>query len=187
MILTIDPKIDGSDKYYKNFRIQTSGDYKYKVSGENVVGSSQTCSGNCNVSLSSRSKTDIKIYANKLQVYNSGYKEPVNAILDIKKWGDIEWTSFEGSFRGADNLTVSANDKPDLSNVTDMEHMFADADSFNSSINEWDTGNVEDMRYMFYRASDFDKNLSEWDVEKVGWSYNNFGLNESKSPNWNNS
>lgn len=170
MILTIDPKIDGNNKYNKRFRIQTPDDYKYKVSGVNVVGSSQICSGNCNVTLSSSSKTDIKIHAKKLHIKYDAYhyiKGSEDGILEIKKWGDIKWTSFDSSFQGANNLTVSANDEPDLSGVKDMTSMFEDAESLNNGISDWNTSNVEDMRFMFYGAKNFNQSLNNWNTSNV--------------------
>ena len=44
------------------------------------------------------------------------------------------------------NLTINATDTPDLSNVTDMSFMFADAVLVNSpTISTWDVSNVTNM------------------------------------------
>ena len=37
----------------------------------------------------------------------------------------------------------------DVSNVTDMNHMFEDATSFNQSLNKWNVSNVTNMAWMF--------------------------------------
>ena len=44
--------------------------------------------------------------------------------------------------------------------------MFADAASFNQSLN-WDTSNVTGMSYMFYGATSFDQSLNSWDTNNV--------------------
>ena len=55
----------------------------------------------------------------------------------------------------------------DVSNVTDMSGLFADATDFNQPLNDWDVSNVTDMSYMFYRAESFNQPLNDWDVVSV--------------------
>ena len=47
------------------------------------------------------------------------------------------------------NFNQSLN-KWNVSNVRDMEAMFAGARSFNQPLNDWDVSNVKDMRGMFH-------------------------------------
>ncbi|WP_259058405.1 BspA family leucine-rich repeat surface protein [Salinibacter ruber] len=85
----------------------------------------------------------------------------------IEQWGAIQWESFEAAFRGAVNLTYNATDTPDLSGVTDMSVMFADARSFNGDIGNWDVSGVRDMSLMFNGATSFDQDISQWDTGNV--------------------
>ncbi len=85
----------------------------------------------------------------------------------IEQWGSIQWESFEAAFRGAVNLTYNATDTPDLSGVTDMSVMFADARSFNGDIGNWDVSGVRDMSLMFNGATSFDQDISQWDTGNV--------------------
>ncbi len=88
-------------------------------------------------------------------------------ILTIEQWGGIEWKSMGGAFSGCTNLTSSAIDTPNLSNVTDMSSMFRNASSFNQDISDWDVSNVTSMTYMFYFAFAFNQNIGSWDVSNV--------------------
>jgi surface protein len=48
-----------------------------------------------------------------------------------------------------------------------MQGMFAEAESFNQSINNWDVGNVRSMQAMFDGAKSFNQDISSWDTSKV--------------------
>ena len=88
-------------------------------------------------------------------------------LIDIKQWGNIVWTSFERSFRGATNLTGSFTDAPNLTNATNMSYMFRDASSFNGDISSWNVSSVTNMADMFFRASAFNRDISSWDTSNV--------------------
>ena len=55
----------------------------------------------------------------------------------------------------------------DVSNITDMSHLFFDNRNFNEDISGWDVSNVTNMSNMFNRASSFNQSLEEWDVSNV--------------------
>ncbi len=115
-------------------------------------------------------------------------------ILLIEQWGDIIWSSMQEAFRRAENLDVTAEDTPDLTNVnslalmfggaaaltgesanwnwntstvTNMGGMFLNASSFNQDINSWNTSSVTDMWEMFTGAESFNQDLDNWDVRNV--------------------
>ncbi len=90
-----------------------------------------------------------------------------NGLLSIDQWGDVKWTSMAYAFSGARNLVYNATDVPDLSLVTDMNHMFYFAKKFNGNLSAWDVSGVTDMSYMFYEATAFNGDVSEWDVSGV--------------------
>ena len=75
----------------------------------------------------------------------------------------------------------------DVSNVTDMSAMFAEAFSFNGDLSKWDVSNVKNMHAMFFAAESFNGDLSKWDVSNVRnmssmFSYSSFNGDLSK---WN--
>lgn len=55
----------------------------------------------------------------------------------------------------------------DVSNVTNMNGAFGEADSFNQPLNSWNVSNVEIMHYMFAGNDAFNQPLDKWDVSKV--------------------
>ncbi len=88
-------------------------------------------------------------------------------LLSVDQWGDNQWASMEAAFSHASNVQITATDIPDLSGVTDMSAMFANATSFNSNINNWDVSNVTDMSNMFTGATSFNQPLDQWDTSSV--------------------
>jgi len=97
--------------------------------------------------------------------YDTDVRSVFGNLLDITQWGDNEWHSMKLSFGKL--LKISATDAPNLSAVRDMSRMFANAQSFNSPINHWDTSMVTNMDYMFYKTTKFNQDISSWDVSKV--------------------
>ena len=85
----------------------------------------------------------------------------------INQWGDIKWSNMNGAFGGATTMTHNATDTPDLSQVTDMSHMFNDAHAFNGDISGWNTSSVTNMSHMFNDASEFNRNLSSWNTSSI--------------------
>ena len=88
-------------------------------------------------------------------------------LLSIDRWGDIRWESMNRMFSRASNMVYNATDTPDLSTVTDLQHMFHSATSFNGDISNWDVSQVTDMTAMFASASSFNGDISNWDVSQV--------------------
>jgi len=95
---------------------------------------------------------------------NDGDKDK---LLTIDQWGTGLWTSMESAFYGCSNLAGKAEDRPDLSSVTNMRHMFRAASAFNQDIGDWDTSNVTDLGFMFSEASAFNQDIGDWDTSSV--------------------
>ncbi len=96
---------------------------------------------------------------------NSGDKEK---LMTIEQWGTGAWASMKSAFSGCSNLTESIIlDDPDLSGVTDLSSMFADATSFNQYIADWNTSNITDMSWMFSGATSFNQDIGYWDTSNI--------------------
>jgi surface protein len=146
---------------------QCSGNCDYNIDwGDDS--SSIHVEGNITHTYSASGTYTIKIKGEFAQLYMdtvSGY-DP-QKLLEVKQWGSIEWKSMKNFFKGCKNLTITAQDRPDLSQVTTMESMFYQATSFNNAIESWDVSTVMDMSYLFYNASEFNQDLSNWSVANV--------------------
>lgn len=102
----------------------------------------------------------------RIQFINAGDS---SRIINIAQWGEIEWSSFAGAFKGCLNLNSNATDLPLLNNVTDMSEMFFGCIELDgpSNIDLWDVSNVMDMTFMFGEAFSFDQYIGSWDVGNV--------------------
>ena len=89
------------------------------------------------------------------------------SLASIDQWGDIEWSSMEGAFRGASEMAYNATDAPDLSGVASMRDAFRGAAIFDGDISSWDVSSVTNMSYMFSGARSFNQPLDSWDVSSV--------------------
>ncbi|MCG8580100.1 MAG: BspA family leucine-rich repeat surface protein [Bacteroidales bacterium] len=88
-------------------------------------------------------------------------------LISINQWGAIQWQSMESSFKGCSELTITATDAPDLSEVTTMEECFQYCTALNSSLNHWDVSNITNMYEVFEDATSFNGDISAWDVSSV--------------------
>jgi surface protein len=95
--------------------------------------------------------------------YLFAYCDVFNVDLQHLSVGDI--TDMSGMFY------LSKFNQPicdwNVSNVTNMRHMFACAPAFNQPIGKWDVSKVTDMSFMFWDAGDFDQPIGDWDVSNA--------------------
>jgi surface protein len=114
-------------------------------------------------------------------------------IGNISSWGTLEVGNNDSCFQACDNLTTSAPDILNLSDVTDLESsfhgcplfnpatigswvtanattmksMFRNCDVFNQDIGSWSTSNVIDMTSMFNGADNFNQDIGSWNTANV--------------------
>jgi surface protein len=101
---------------------------------------------------------------------NAQSSSDMSNLTSVMRWGDIQWESMAYMFFGANNLTFTATDTPNLSQVTNMELMFASAigeSIFNEDLSNWDISSVTNMQGMFAGATSFNQNLGNWDIRNV--------------------
>ncbi|MBI1658717.1 MAG: BspA family leucine-rich repeat surface protein, partial [Thaumarchaeota archaeon] len=108
----------------------------------------------------------VSVYGG-LEAISLGGHPDAAKLVSVDQWGDVSWTTMRSAFEGAANMVYAAADAPDLSRVTDMSQMFANAVSFNGDISGWDVSSVVDMNHMFWEATAFNGDISGWDVSSV--------------------
>ena len=117
----------------------------------------------------------IKVIMEKLN--NETLKDAVQEWLDnpassekkyghISNWDTSEVTSMEELFSDAETFNEPLSNW-DVSNVTNMLSMFNCAEAFNQNIGSWDVSNVTNMDAMFLNAKAFNQGISSWDVSNV--------------------
>lgn len=142
-------------------------DYAWKnANGDNVasgVFSNQLDGNTLAVNFSSPGNYSLEIKGS----YPNFRNVPLDKLIDVNQWGDIQWEQMSLAFAGWEGETFSATDQPDLRRVTSMFGMFRDTDNFNGDLSQWDVSNVTGMAFMFRNAKAFNGDLSQWDVSKV--------------------
>jgi surface protein len=92
-------------------------------------------------------------------------------LMEIVQWGTTPWHAMNEAFYGATQMTVTATDAPNLTNVIDLSNMFANCSSLTtiSSIENWDVSKVTNMFCMFVNCSSLTtvSGIENWDVSKV--------------------
>ncbi len=108
----------------------------------------------------------IRIQGSFPRIYfnNSGDK---NKLQSIEQWGNIKWSSMENAFYGCSNLKITAQDSPDLSNVSSMSGMFRQAGVSAPAIGKWNVSKVTNMEYLFFATFEFNLPIGDWDVSSV--------------------
>lgn len=87
-------------------------------------------------------------------------------LISLEQWGNIAWTNMESAFESCINMSYNATDTPDLSNVTNMERMFAYT-RMNANINDWDVSNITTMKWLFLEVIQYNQPLDNWVVDNV--------------------
>jgi len=167
---------DGSGQI--SFKAQTAGDVTYTAkfstgSGyDSIMGTfnkptMEDAEGFVSISvLPSGVDVELRLGPQNLMavhMYGINFKE-------ISQWGDVVWSSMAHAFENSYEMDVTATDKPNLSQVTDMSFMFSQCEKLTgpNNINDWDVSNVTNMRAMFQAALLFNQPLNDWDVSNVG-------------------
>jgi len=85
---------------------------------------------------------------------------------NINSWDVSNVTNMEFLFQNAEAFNQDISNW-DVSNVTSMLSMFWNAKAFNQDLNSWDVSNVTDMMRVFDKAESFNGDVSDWDVSNV--------------------
>jgi surface protein len=92
------------------------------------------------------------------------WRDRVTAVRTI---GRLGITNFTQAFRARTRAVNLSCEAWDMSAVTNMSNMFANASGFNRPIGSWDVSSVTTMENTFGSAPNFDQPIGEWDVSSV--------------------
>ena len=85
---------------------------------------------------------------------------------DIASWDVSNVVNMDLMFAAASNFNQPLNNW-NVGRVTIMKSMFDSATNFNQPLNTWNVGQVTTMDYMFFLATDFNQPLNNWNVSQV--------------------
>lgn len=88
-------------------------------------------------------------------------------VTNIKNWGDIGTLNLNGTFNGCANMTCTAVDVPNWSNVTNGLNAFRGCSVFNGEIGSADTSGFTTMATMLHTCAAFNRPLTGWDTSSV--------------------
>ena len=85
---------------------------------------------------------------------------------DIDKWDVSNVTNMESMFASSNMVNFQDIGNWDVSSVTNMKNMFY-LTTFNQDIGNWDVSSVTNMYGMFEGSEDFNQDIGNWDVSSV--------------------
>ena len=80
-------------------------------------------------------------------------------VSSIDNWGNNQWTSMNGAFRGCSNMVANYSDSPDTALCSIMSYAFFNCTNFNGAVN-FDTTNVTSMLGMFTSCINFNQPIT---------------------------
>jgi hypothetical protein len=192
-----------SASYRYNFIVDWGDGSKDTYSG---LGNGSTCTPTHTYAVAGSYDVSIEGVFPAIYFNNNGSELQLK---DIKQWGDVVWQTMAGAFYGCENMTITATDAPNLTNVTTFQNMlricravvnssnlanwdvsnvsnfgamFRDAtgvDFTNSGIENWNMSSATELGQMFL-YSNLDMDLGNWDISLVG----NGGLFNLSGNDW---
>lgn len=148
------------------FRIPTNGSgYNYSVDCTNDgVFDIVNASGDATCVYDEPGIYSLKIAGDFPRIRFGKISSDAKKLLQIQEWGSNVWDDFSHAFANTTNMTITASDTPDLSNVTNMSYAFSHASSFIDGVQNFDVSNVSDMSHMFEFAEKFNDDITMWNT-----------------------
>ena len=103
-----------------------------------------------------------------IREYSNDRKRVIKRYGNLSTWDVSAISNFTGTFRHF-NFNNEDDDVSNwnVSNATNMKHMFFGCLTFNCDLSQWDVSNVVNMDGMFMGCEQFNSPLDSWDVSKV--------------------
>jgi len=127
--------------------------------------------GNITHTYSSVGTYDVKITGTFPNIYFFNRFDRFK-VLEIKNWGNIEWQSLRNAFFGCQNMTITATDEPDFSNVVSFYRTFTNCYTMDfpspTATKNWVSSNATNLQQMFSACRSLTgADCSGWDVSNV--------------------
>lgn len=87
----------------------------------------------------------LKIWADAPINFRNNLFGDLAKMLEVQQWGDIPFNSMQAFFYGCSNMTITATDAPDMSNVTTMLNAFNGCAIGPNFPTNWDLSGVENF------------------------------------------
>ena len=146
--------------------LSTNNKYKYSIDWGDGTSDQEITEGKGHVYPNSEIYT-VSITGTYQTVPFNCRNDFTGTLISVEQWGDTVWKTMEEAFQFCSELTIPAEDTPNLSQVKSMSSMFNRATNFNQDISSWDVSNVEDMSQLFRDARSFNQDISSWNVSNV--------------------
>lgn len=117
--------------------------------------------------------TTYFILKQAIQIYIRDRNFAIERYGIMNTWNVSQITNMENLFANLETFNEYINDW-DVSNVTKMTGMFYGAVIYNQPLSKWNVSNVTDMEGMFQFARSFNQPLNEWNVSNVQNMYSMF-------------
>ena len=115
----------------------------------------------------------ITEFNKKNYLYNEAVKSKINSKYienNNYKLSNLDVSSIDNMANLFENFNFTSTGVEisdwNVSNVTNMESMFANSKGFNKNLNNWDVSNVTNMKKMFYNCEDLNQSFSNWKIQK---------------------
>ncbi len=85
----------------------------------------------------------------------------------LNNWGTSRWQSMGSAFKDVQNMWISANDIPNLTEVSNFSSMFENASLANPDVSLWNTSSAINMGNMFRASGVVLIDANNWDTSLV--------------------
>jgi len=94
---------------------------------------------------------EVSIAGTFPQFYYNNTNPHRQEIIEIKRWGDIQWSSLQNAFYGCSNMAYNPTDAPNLTSVTNARDCFNGCSAFSGALDfsGWSGNGIKDFRNFF--------------------------------------
>lgn len=88
-------------------------------------------------------------------------------IIEVSKWGCMDFTNTTHQFYGCNNLEITATDSPKIDANTSLEKCFMDCSKITGGVKNWNVKNVVSFKETFKNCSLFNEDISSWETSSA--------------------